>query len=417
MKMALCIKTVDAPKLVRAMYFAKSPQLVPIDISFFGTPTQLADRAYCETDVSLLQLLPYIVLEAPDASLFTYTRGGAGEEARLHGNYSVGVGGHVDNNVLGPDEEFDELRFSNLLDLLIDEADREIEEEIGFSCDTKKLVFSHFIADGTNSVGQVHLGLLCHYKLDDTEYHQVKKMILEDNVIVSGRFSHLGTLCDKQTFERLENWSKAVVTHIATIHANTKINLMSAIDSYSYSGVQYTGGIPSHQVSPAGSSEGTGGSFGASGSGGSEAVAGSGGVGFEKGFVEGFGISYTGTGGVGNSGASYEGNISVGQGLINAPAGVTITSCEGWSNTEVATAFGFNGPLNGPITASISGSQLTSTLNININTVPSFKDDESGTWFIDLEQLRKVLKTYHIDLTHTPSAASPETDTTGLTNE
>lgn len=328
-KLALCIKTVDAPKLVQAMYFAPSPQLIPIDMSFFETPTQLVDRALCETDTSFLQLLPYIMLEAPDGSLFTYTRGGGGEEARLHGNYSVGVGGHVDNNVVAADVNLDNCAFTSLFDLLIDEADREIEEEIGFSCDKKKLNLSHFIVDGTNPVGQVHLGLLCHYKLDDTEYAQVKNMILEENVIVSGRFSTLDTLCDKETFDRLENWSKVVVTHVGDIYAKAQLDSLSKesgdecdLDTFLH--------VPSDAST-----------------------------------------------------------------VFYSVAGIPAAGVLRW------------GPLTGP-----TGSD--STLNIDISTVPGFKDAEDDKWFVDLEQLRILLRAHNIELTHKPEAGASEVDTSGL---
>lgn len=123
MKQALCICRASAPEAVRQI--TNDALLIPIDPTFYDTTTQLHDRAYCETDESLLQLLPYIVVYQGE-EIFMYRRGKGGGELRLHDQLSIGVGGHVDSETdLYKDNK------PMLLKHLQDEASREIEEELG----------------------------------------------------------------------------------------------------------------------------------------------------------------------------------------------------------------------------------------------------------------------------------------------
>ena len=52
------------------------------------------DRAAAETDATIKQIIPYLVLRDGDR-IFLMKRTRAGGDARLHELYSVGVGGHL----------------------------------------------------------------------------------------------------------------------------------------------------------------------------------------------------------------------------------------------------------------------------------------------------------------------------------
>ena len=199
-KLALCINLADAPAdVTKAFACATTGRLIPIVPEFWNTPVQLVDRSVCETDESMLQLLPYIQLEDEGAS-FMYTRGGGGEEARLHGNYSIGVGGHVDR---APEEG------QALLEVLQEEASRECHEETGLLVDPSAFNITHFICDPTNSVGRVHLGLLTSLKLNAAD-RAVLGDKLEANVIENARMINVTSL-PSEVYARLENWSKLIV--------------------------------------------------------------------------------------------------------------------------------------------------------------------------------------------------------------
>ena len=100
-------------------------------------------RAQVETDRSLKQVIPYLVLrDGPDYFLMRRTR--AGGDARLHDLRTIGIGGHVnpgDGDVEGG------LR-------------REWSEEIvaGFSPPFTPV---GLLNDDANDVGAVHLGVVC----------------------------------------------------------------------------------------------------------------------------------------------------------------------------------------------------------------------------------------------------------------
>jgi len=100
-------------------------------------------RATVETDPSLKQVIPYLVLrDGPDYFLMRRTR--AGGDARLHDMWTIGIGGHVnpgDGDVQGG------LR-------------REWSEEI-VAAFTPPFTPVGLLNDDTNDVGAVHLGVVC----------------------------------------------------------------------------------------------------------------------------------------------------------------------------------------------------------------------------------------------------------------
>lgn len=231
-KLALCINTSDVHQTVLDAYLKTDyAHLVPIVDNFFTEKTFLADRAHCETDESMLQLLPYLNVVAEDGRMFTYTRGGSGEEARLHGNFSVGLGGHVDHspNDMPGDWVGWTSEMPMLMRLLKEEAWREGGEEAGLDMDLNRIEFSHFICDGSNPVGRVHLGLLCTYRLTNEEADALN-MSAEAGIIDSARWESLDVLAMDENFARLENWSKAVVSRANAIQQGWSQKLGTAVE-------------------------------------------------------------------------------------------------------------------------------------------------------------------------------------------
>jgi predicted NUDIX family phosphoesterase len=104
------------------------------------TAGRYVDRPAAETDPSLKQVIPYLVLRDGDR-YFLMKRSRAGADARLHDRYSIGVGGHLnpgDGGLLGG------LR-------------REWHEEL--SADFEPAFrFVGLLNDDTTDVGAVHLG-------------------------------------------------------------------------------------------------------------------------------------------------------------------------------------------------------------------------------------------------------------------
>jgi predicted NUDIX family phosphoesterase len=62
-----------------------------------GAPVQHArfmNRDEAEESAFHKQLIPYVILMSED-KIFLYRRGEKGSEARLHDQYSIGIGGHI----------------------------------------------------------------------------------------------------------------------------------------------------------------------------------------------------------------------------------------------------------------------------------------------------------------------------------
>lgn len=195
MKPALCIQRDHAPLEVRAA-LTNGVKNLPAD--FFQTPVAIHDRAVCETDESLLQIIPYIVPYNEKDEIFTYYRGGAGEEARLHSMISCGAGGHVDvAPALG----------ESLMEVLQKEARRELAEEFGITTE-RTFMFRGLLVDPTNEVGRVHLGLLTSFYIPSD-----RTMYLEKGMLEKGQWRTLYEMGHPNLYPRLENWSKAVVDH------------------------------------------------------------------------------------------------------------------------------------------------------------------------------------------------------------
>ena len=216
-KMALCIYRTELESLNSILRYPKLTGMMvgEAPAEFMRLQTTLQDRANCETDPSLLQLLPYVVIQRVDTGdIFTYCRGKGGAEARLHGNLSIGVGGHVDTDY---EQTGDAMRDAMaLFTHLEDSAMRELEEEVGFVVpkneygEYEELPFSwtdDLIYDDTNSVGCVHLGMLIVMRIpDDSALGNT-----EVGVIEGSQWLSLDHLQEPAVYDRLENWSKIAV--------------------------------------------------------------------------------------------------------------------------------------------------------------------------------------------------------------
>lgn len=193
-KKAICIRREDA----HIDFGRKDVQA--INPAFWKAPAQLVDRELCETDESLLQIIPYIVVRDHDGRILTYRRGSAGDEGRLHDRLSIGIGGHMDVEP-NPDATV------GLRDAVRAEGRRELCEEIGMDVDIDS--FDGLIYDGSDAVGRVHLGLVCSTRVDgDRVLHS------EPGIVDGLEFRSLADLLESNAFERLENWSRIVVTDL-----------------------------------------------------------------------------------------------------------------------------------------------------------------------------------------------------------
>ena len=106
------------------------------------------NRSEAEQDKRFKQLIPYVLVFS-QGRILRYRRGKGGGEARLHGLYSVGIGGHIseeDNGLFSSGAGYQEgMR-------------RELKEEIDIEeCNETTVAV---INDDSTEVGQVHFGVV-----------------------------------------------------------------------------------------------------------------------------------------------------------------------------------------------------------------------------------------------------------------
>lgn len=193
---ALAVKRADLEQI--GLDLSSGQKLFDIPFEFWDLDTFVADRDICETDPSIQQLLPYIVLiNSETGKFFVYGRGKGGAESRLVGKLSIGLGGHVDHP-----------NYGNLSSLLREEAYRELKEEanvVPSAISFYKLI-SDQLPDGNEvPVGSVHIGLLGLAFVTDDDIGE-----LEEGIILDGTWMDKTELL--QNLSRFENWSKMIIS-------------------------------------------------------------------------------------------------------------------------------------------------------------------------------------------------------------
>ena len=115
------------------------------------------NRSEAEQDKRFKQLIPYVLILCNE-KILRYRRGRGGQETRLHGLYSVGIGGHI--------SEEDNGLFSKALGYQ-EGMRRELLEEVAID-DVKEAAVA-VINDDSTEVGFVHFGVVhVMYVADET---------------------------------------------------------------------------------------------------------------------------------------------------------------------------------------------------------------------------------------------------------
>ena len=150
-------------------------------------------REDAEEDTSLKQLIPYCILTY-NGKYLRYTRGSSGGEGRLHAKTSLGIGGHI-NPI---DEVADkDVYTAGLL--------REIQEELVLEGKTKITTLG-VINDDSNSVGEVHLGVVHLIELDNDN------VSANEDCMCDLKFLTKEELLEEEA--SLESWSSIVLNEL-----------------------------------------------------------------------------------------------------------------------------------------------------------------------------------------------------------
>jgi predicted NUDIX family phosphoesterase len=148
-------------------------------------------RAEAETDRSLKQVIPYLVLrDGPRYFLMRRTK--AGGDARLHDRFSIGVGGHLNP---GDGDLGGGLR-------------REWREELAADFDPDFELIG-LLNDDTSDVGSVHLGAV--YVADAGG----RPVAIRETDKLSGRFVEPAEVA--AVIDRMETWSALAFDHFERV--------------------------------------------------------------------------------------------------------------------------------------------------------------------------------------------------------
>jgi predicted NUDIX family phosphoesterase len=147
-------------------------------------------RGDVEDDPSHKQIIPYLIVRH-GPQLFLFQRAAAGGEARLHGKYSIGVGGHINRSDV-----------EGAADVVGAGLKREFEEELTVSRGWQARL-AGVLNDDTNHVGRVHFGLV---HVIDVETPDIA---VREPDVLSGRLADYSEVLSLR--DRMETWSQLIL--------------------------------------------------------------------------------------------------------------------------------------------------------------------------------------------------------------
>ena len=106
-------------------------------------------RKLAETDPTHKQIIPYVVARTSDRRYLCYQRTNKSGEKRLHGNWSIGIGGHMNDG----DADYETA------------VQREIGEEV-HGLPLQEMRIAGLLNDDSNDVGKVHFGIVHLMEMD-----------------------------------------------------------------------------------------------------------------------------------------------------------------------------------------------------------------------------------------------------------
>ncbi|HWN24933.1 MAG TPA: hypothetical protein VNN16_07485 [Candidatus Sulfotelmatobacter sp.] len=124
-------------------------------------------RVQAENDPAYKQIIPYVLLAFQDRVLY-YIRGKKAGEQRLVAKGSIGIGGHMN--------ESDESLFAWDEEAYRTGVEREVNEEIKINTPFQDQIVA-LLNDDTTEVGQVHLGIVHIFYLEEQKVEKREAMI------------------------------------------------------------------------------------------------------------------------------------------------------------------------------------------------------------------------------------------------
>jgi predicted NUDIX family phosphoesterase len=127
-------------------------------------------RSQAEKNPGYKQLIPYVIM-ACDGKILSYVRGKRAGETRLVGNRSIGIGGHINpiDNIIP---------LFGIYEAYLAAVEREVAEEVSVETKYTKNIVA-LLNDDSNEVGQVHLGIVHYWNLDEPKVSRKEQMITQ----------------------------------------------------------------------------------------------------------------------------------------------------------------------------------------------------------------------------------------------
>jgi predicted NUDIX family phosphoesterase len=134
-----------------------------------GVP-RFMPRSQAEKNPDYKQLIPYVIM-ACDGKILSYVRGKRAGETRLVGNRSIGIGGHIN-----PVD--DAIPLFGIYEAYLAAVEREVAEEVSVETKYTKNIVA-LLNDDSNEVGQVHLGIVHYWTLNESKVSRKEQMITQ----------------------------------------------------------------------------------------------------------------------------------------------------------------------------------------------------------------------------------------------
>jgi predicted NUDIX family phosphoesterase len=154
-----------------------------------GVP-RFMPRPEAEKNPAFKQLIPYVIM-ACDGTYLSYVRGKRAGETRLVSKRSIGIGGHINPVDASP-------LFGDFYETYLAAVKREINEEVSVETGYTDRVVA-LLNDDSNEVGQVHLGVVHFWNLDEPKVGRKEQMITQLSFMTQAQL--------KDVEDTLETWS------------------------------------------------------------------------------------------------------------------------------------------------------------------------------------------------------------------
>ncbi|SFH52730.1 Predicted phosphoesterase, NUDIX family [Palleronia marisminoris] len=214
LRLILATRAAGLPPELAETGFVSMPNGVAID-HLENAGLWFGPRRILEETEEFRQVIPYIVLCVGNR-IVRYKRTPVGGEKRLHGQLSLGVGGHVDlGDGRSSGENFD------LFATIEQASEREIREELG-DLTVSRRRWIGLLVDNDNPVGRVHIGLIGIWHID-----KLPDRVAEDTLgeVTTVSLSELA-----KDAGSLETWSAILLPRLQAEMANANHILVSESD-------------------------------------------------------------------------------------------------------------------------------------------------------------------------------------------